>query len=231
MEFEACIESLEGAKLAAKYGADRLELCAALHEGGISPSSALVKQVMQAVDLDVFAMIRPLAGGFQYSEEQIDLLALDIEEMAGIGVKGVVFGILNERLGIDLQANKRLVDMAHRYNMIPVCHRAFDFTPEPLSALDQLIDLGFYRLLTSGQQAKAIDGLDLIRELKEKSKGRIEIMAGSGVAPQNMPAFSKSGIDAVHFTVGSFESTRPFGMGARLISDEAKVRKIMAFKK
>ncbi|MGB0978378.1 MAG: copper homeostasis protein CutC [Croceimicrobium sp.] len=231
MKFEACIESLEGAKLAAKYGADRLELCAALHEGGISPSSALVKQVMQEVDLDVFAMIRPLAGGFQYSEEQIDLMALDIEEMASIGVKGVVFGILNERSGIDLQANKRLVDMAHRYNMIPVCHRAFDFTPEPLIALDQLIDLGFYRLLTSGQQAKAIDGLDLIRELKEKSKGRIEIMAGSGVAPQNLAAFSKSGIDAVHFTVGSFESDVPLGMGARLISDEAKVRKIMAFKK
>lgn len=231
MKFEACIESLEGAKLAAKYGADRLELCAALHEGGISPSSALVKQVMQAVDLDVFAMIRPLAGGFQYSEEQIDLMALDIEEMASIGVKGVVFGILNERSELDLHANKRLVDLAKKNNMIPICHRAFDFTPEPLIALERLIDLGFYRLLTSGQQAKAIDALDLIKELKEKAKGRIEIMAGSGVAPENMPAFSKSGIDAVHFTVGSFESDVPLGMGARLISDESKVRKIMAFKK
>lgn len=231
MEFEACIESLEGAKLAAKYGADRLELCAALHEGGISPSSALVKQVLKAVDLDVFTMIRPLAGGFQYVEEQIDLMALDIEEMASIGVKGVVFGILNEHSELDLQANKRVIDLAHRYNMIPICHRAFDFTPEPLIALDQLIDLGFYRLLTSGQQAKAIDGLDLIKELKEKSKGRIEIMAGSGVAPENLAAFSKSGIDAVHFTVGSFESDVLLGMGARLISDEAKVRKIMAFKK
>lgn len=231
MEFEACIESLEGAKLAAKYGADRLELCAALHEGGISPSSALVKQVLQGVDLDVFTMIRPLAGGFQYSEEQIDLMALDIEEMASIGVKGVVFGVLNERSELDLQANKRLVDLTHKYNMIPICHRAFDFTPEPLTALEQLIDLGFYRLLTSGQQAKAIDGLELIMELKEKAKGRIEIMAGSGVAPENMSVFSKSDIDAVHFTVGSFESDVPLGMGARLISDEAKVRKIMAFRK
>lgn len=230
MEFEACIESLEGALLAERYGADRVELCSALNEGGLTPSNGLLKQIKENCNLPVFAMIRPIAGGFVYTDEVVDLMCLEIAEMAKGGAGGVVFGVLDQESNLDLKANARLINEALKYHMTPICHRAFDFTPEPFSALDKIMDLGFKRLLTSGQKPKAIEGLDLIKALHQKAAGRIEIMAGSGVSQASMEDFSQSGIDAVHFTVGAFEENVPLGMGARLISDEEKVKEIMQYK-
>ena len=230
MEFEACIESLEGALLAERYGADRVELCSALNEGGLTPSNGLLKQIKEHCNLPVFAMIRPIAGGFVYTDEVVDLMCLDIAEMAAAGADGVVFGVLDQQSNLDLKANARLINEALKHHLIPVCHRAFDFTPEPFTALDKIMDLGFKRLLTSGQKPKAIEGLDLIKALHQKAAGRIEIMAGSGVSKVAMEDFSQSGIDAVHFTVGAFEENVPLGMGARLISDEEKVKAIMQYK-
>jgi len=230
MEFEACIESLEGALLAERYGADRVELCSALNEGGLTPSNGLLKQIKENCNLPVFAMIRPIAGGFVYTDEVVDLMCLEIAEMAKGGADGVVFGVLDKESNLELKANARLINEAFKHHLIPVCHRAFDFTPEPFTALDKIMDLGFKRLLTSGQKPKAIEGLDLIKALHQKAAGRIEIMAGSGVSKAAMEDFSKSGIDAVHFTVGAFEENVPLGMGARLISDEEKVKAIMQYK-
>lgn len=230
MEFEACIESLEGALLAESYGADRVELCSALHEGGLSPSNALVKQVLEHTSISVFPMIRPVAGGFVYSQSEQELMAREIHEMADLGVPGVVFGLLSDKNEFNLEAMAKMVDLCRRVGIDAVCHRAFDFTPDPFEALGQVIDLGFKRLLTSGQEPKAIAGLDLIKELHKKAAGRIEIMAGSGVMPENLPEFRTSGIDAVHFTVGSFEDEIALGMGARLISDAEKVKAIMQYK-
>lgn len=230
MEFEACIESLEGALLAQKFGAHRVELCSALHEGGLSPSNALVKQVLEQLTIPVFPMIRPVAGGFLYSKTEQRLMALEIEEMATLGVPGVVFGLLNAQNELDLEANAKLLKTCERLGIDAVCHRAFDFTPDPFAALEQIIDLGFKRLLTSGQKPKAIEGLDLIKALHKRAAGRIEIMAGSGVMPDNLPDFKNSGVDAVHFTVGSFEKEIALGMGARLISDPQKVESIMQHK-
>ncbi len=230
MEFEACIESLEGALLAERYGADRVELCSALNEGGLTPSNGLLKQIKENSNLPVFAMIRPIAGGFIYTDEVVDLMCMEIAEMAKGGADGVVFGVLDQQSNLDLKANARLINEALKHHMTPICHRAFDFTPEPFTALDKIIDLGFKRLLTSGQKPKAIEGLDLIKALHQKAAGRIEIMAGSGVSQASMEDFSKSGIDAVHFTVGAFEENVPLGMGARLISNEQKVKAIMQYK-
>jgi copper homeostasis protein len=230
MEFEACVESLEGALLAQKYGAHRIELCSALNEGGLSPSSALLKQVKANCSLDIFAMIRPVAGGFQYSEMEIQLMLMEIEEMAKGGAKGVVFGLLNSDASFDIEANARLIAKAKEHKLIPVCHRAFDFNPKPQEALEEIIALGFKRLLTSGLEPKAISGLSLIKELHLQAQGRIELMAGSGVMPENIVHFMESKIDAVHFTVGTFEEGLPLGMGARLLSDQEKVKAIMSFK-
>lgn len=230
MEFEACIESLEGALLAEKYGVDRVELCTALHEGGLSPSSSLLQQVVENTKIPVFAMIRPIAGGFIYDENTIDLMLRDIEEMAKGGAKGVVFGVLNSNSELDWEANARLIEKSREWNLIPVCHRAFDFTPDPYKSLEQIIDLGFQRLLSSGQKPFAIEGLPLLKELHIQARGRIEIMAGSGVASHSIGEFRQSDIDAVHFTVGAFEENVPLGMGARLISNPEKVASIMAQK-
>lgn len=230
MKFEACIESLEGAQIAEKFGADRVELCSALHEGGLSPSNALVKQVLEHSTISVFPMIRPVAGGFVYSESEQELMAREIHEMGELGVPGVVFGLLNDKNEFNLEAMAKMVDLCRRLGIDAVCHRAFDFTPDPFEALEKIIDLGFRRLLTSGQEPKAIVGLNLIKELHQRADGRIEIMAGSGVIPENIKEFTESGIDAVHFTVGAFEEGVPLGMGARLITDAQKVESIMQFK-
>lgn len=230
MEFEACVESLEGALLAEQFGADRIELCSALHEGGLSPSTALVKQIKAHTEIPIYAMIRPVAGGFVYSDKHLDLMELEIVELARAGVQGVVFGVLNDDNHLDLSANARLITKAKEQGLEPVCHRAFDFTPEPSAALQQIIDLGFKRLLTSGQEPKAIDGIECIKRLHHEAQGKIEIMAGSGVASENIPSFLSSKIDAVHFTVGAFPESLALGMGARLISDAQKVEAIMKFK-
>lgn len=230
MEFEACIESLEGALLAQKYGADRVELCSALHEGGLSPSGSLVQQVVEKTNIPVFAMIRPIAGGFVYDENTLDLMLREIAEMAKAGAKGVVFGVLQANFELDLAANARLLQKSRECGLMPICHRAFDFTPDPYRSLEQIIELGFYRLLSSGQKPLAIEGLSLLKELHLQAQGRIEIMAGSGVSSQAIAEFKESGIDAVHFTVGAFEENVPLGMGARLISNPDKVGSILAQK-
>lgn len=230
MEFEACIESLEGALLADKYGADRVELCSALHEGGLSPSTALCQQVVQQSQQKVFAMIRPVAGGFVYSARELELMKMEIVELAQTGIQGVVFGVSNPDGSLNAEANQDLISIAKEQGLESVCHRAFDFTPDPFAALESIIEWGFVRLLSSGQQAKAIEGLDLLVRLKEAAQDRIEIMAGSGLMASAMPVFKESNLDAVHFTVGAFEADVPLGMGARLISDEEKVKGILAFK-
>ncbi len=231
MEFEACVESLEGARLAKKYGADRIELCSALHEGGLTPGNALLRQIRQNVEIEIYTMIRPVAGGFKYSNEVLDLMGMEIAEMAAEGAEGVVFGVLDSAGHLDLKSNQKLIDRAKSLNLKTVCHRAFDFTPEPFRALEKLIDLGFDRLLTSGQKPKAIEGLALIEKLHSIANDRIEIMAGSGVVPENMSRFMQSSIDAVHFTVGTFEPTLDLGMGARLITDPQKVADLLQYRR
>jgi copper homeostasis protein len=230
MEFEVCIESLEGALLADKFGADRVELCSALHEGGLTPSYGMAQQVVQQSKQAVYAMIRPEAGGFIYEANMLQVMKQDIVAMAKAGVKGVVFGVLKAGNTIDVEANKILIAQAKEYQLELIFHRAFDFTEKPFESLELLIEMGFDRLLTSGLEPKAIEGLDLIKQLHEAAKGRIEIMAGSGVLPENIPDFINSNIDAVHFTAGAFEEGLQMGMGARLISDPHKIKTILSFK-
>ena len=231
MEFEVCIESLEAALLADKYGADRVELCSALHEGGLTPTTGLVRQVVENSNQVVFAMIRPEAGGFVYSKSAIELMKLDIAEMAMAGAKGVVFGVLTSENEIDMNTNRELVEISKEHDLKTVFHRAFDFTADPEKSLNILIELGFDRLLTSGCQPKAIQGVDRIKTLHQQAGGKIEIMAGSGVTAENVEHFIDTNIDAIHFTAGYFEQTVQLGMGARLICDENKVSSIMKFKK
>ena len=231
MEFEVCIDSFAGALAADKFGADRVELCSALYEGGLTPSVGLTKQVVQQSNQPVFAMIRPEAGGFTYSKEMIEVMKADIVSMAEAGAKGVVFGVLKSNKEIDIEVNSELTKIAKTNGLEVVFHRAFDFCPDPISGLNQLIEMGVDRLLTSGKQSKAINGKDMIQQLVELAKGRIEIMAGSGVNDANAQELINTGVDAIHFTGTQIAEEVQLGMGVKYKVDEAKIASIMKLKK
>lgn len=208
MDFEVCIDSIDGAKLAEKYGAKRVELCAALSEGGITPSAGMIEACVNATsNTEVFVMIRPRAGHFHYSRSEIAIMLRDIEAVHQLGANGVVFGCLNENQEIDLQANMTLLEKAFELKMGTTFHRAIDLTKDPAEALVHLIHLGFDRVLTSAGKTRAIVGLPMLQRMKEQAGQQIEIMAGSGVNSQNVRHFQDAKLDAVHFTTHQLNPT------------------------
>ncbi|MGB0522229.1 MAG: copper homeostasis protein CutC [Flammeovirgaceae bacterium] len=227
MKFEYCIDSLEGALAAKKYGADRVELCSALQIGGLTPSYGLIQSCTQ-VGIEVHAMIRPIEGDFVYSTAEIVMMEQDITIAHQAGAKGVVFGCLNNHNMPHLTHNERLLKTAKNLGLTVTFHRAFDLVAQAHQALAQLIDLGFDRLLTSGQQAKAIQGIDLIQNLVQQAKGSIEIMVGSGVNASNAKQLAAIGVDALHFSIHqTHNATGNLGMGIRSSIDEMKIAALM----
>lgn len=200
---EICIDSVDGAVAAARGGADRLELCSALSEGGITPSYGLVRQVTTNVDLPVMMMIRCRGGSFVYSERELAVMRDDIDAAKSLGVRGVVFGVLTRDGSIDLLANQRLVEAARPLEV--TFHRAFD---EPgvdaQTASRTLEQLGVERLLTSGQQNSAVEGADLIAKIVSQ-RGNVTIMPGAGVRPENVAELIRAtGAREIHGTASRF---------------------------
>lgn len=196
---EICIESVDDAKAAA--GADRLELCQALAVGGLTPSAGVQKEVRSATSLPVMTMIRPRPSGFCYSTSEFSVMRRDVDSAIELGANGVVFGVLTESANIDSSRTAELIRQVRGAGrpVDIVFHRAFDFTPDPFEALEQLIDLGVTRLLTSGQNPTALGGSSVIRELIVRAKGRIEIVPGSGIRPENVrQVISQTGCTQVH---------------------------------
>ena len=182
---EVCANGVESCIAAQEGGADRVELCAGIPEGGTTPSYGEIKvarRVLTTTRLHV--IIRPRGGDFLYSDLEVERMAADIAVCRELGVDGVVFGCLNADGTIDVEKNRYL--MACATGMSTTCHRAFDRAADPEKALETLIDLGFDRILTSGQQPKAIEGVELLAQLNRQAAGRIIIMAGSGVTEQNI---------------------------------------------
>lgn len=224
---EIAVESIDDALGAARGGADRLELCAALDVGGLTPSLGALARMKKAVALPVMAMIRPRAGGFCYGESEIRVMAADIEAAAECGADGVVFGVLREDGTVDTARCAEL--LKHCGGRQAVFHRAFDLTPEPLVALEQIIALGFARILTSGQQtaAPSAAGMELIARLVGRAAGRIEILPGGGVRPHNAVALLRAtGCTQLH---GACRARRPDSsalarreaeLGFRAVGDE-----------
>lgn len=200
---EICIDSVTGALAAARGGADRLELCSALSEGGITPSYGLVQQVLTVCDLPVMMMIRCRGGGFVYSEEEIQVLLRDIQVAQSLGVQGVVVGALTEHHEIDMQTTRRLVEAAQPMEV--TFHRAFDEPGVSAEAtLDALHTLGVTRLLTSGQQASAVEGTSRIAELVKQSTG-VSVMPGAGVRPENVASIiERTQAREIHGTFSRF---------------------------
>jgi copper homeostasis protein len=198
MIIEVCAESYEYAIKAEKAGADRIELCRDLCLDGLAPDYESAKKTIDKLSIPVFILIRPREGDFIYSNEEFELMKSDIVKFKEMGCKGIVSGILNDNNSIDMKRTKQLIELSRPLEF--TFHRAFDIVTHPLKELEKLIELGVDRVLTSGQKNKAIDGLELLKKLKNISKNRIKIMPGSGIKRSNIPNFKS--FDEIH---GSFK--------------------------
>lgn len=194
---EVCIGSVADALAAEAAGADRVELCAATEVGGLTPSLGLLEQVLAATRLPVIAMIRPRPGGFAYSSEEFAVALRDAEHMLAYGAAGLAFGFLTPAGQLDASRTRELVELARGRET--VFHRAFDFTPNPLAAADELIELGVQRILTSGGAATAIAGASTIRAIRERVAGRLEVMPGGGITAESVVELvQQTGCDQIH---------------------------------
>jgi copper homeostasis protein len=194
---ELAVESLEGARTAAAGGAGRIELCADLAVGGLTPADELTRGVLDSVDLPVFAMIRPRAGDFIYAEGEIADMCRTASRLRALGVHGLVTGALTNAQEIDRAATAALVDSA---GGVPVTfHRAFDRVVDTSAGLEQLVELGVTRVLTSGAAPTAFEGSDRLRALVSQSAGRITVLAGAGVRESNVrDLVLRTGVREVH---------------------------------
>ena len=194
---EAAVETLEAALAAGRAGADRIELCVNLDDGGTTPSTGLTAAIIDATKLPVFVLIRPRAGDFVYSDEEIDLMIREVETACIIGVAGIVTGALRSDHTIDIVQTRALVEAAAG---LPVTfHRAFDSTIGTSDALEQLIDLGVTRVLTSGGASTALEGADVIAALVDQARDRISILAGGGIREHNVSdVIRRTGVREIH---------------------------------
>ena len=181
---EIAANDFNTASAAIEGGADRIELCSALSEGGLTPSYATIKKCRKAFNAQLFPIIRPRAGDFLYNEAEFEIMRDDIKICKILECDGVVIGMLDKYGNVDKSRVSQLINEA--YPMDVTFHRAFDRCRDPFEAMEQLIDIGCQRILTSGQQTTAIKGTDLIASLIKKSDERIIIMPGSGIRPDNI---------------------------------------------
>lgn len=197
IKIEICPQSLTSALIAQEGGADRIELCAALEVGGLTPSLASILKARQMLHIEICILIRPRAGDFCYSDLEFTTIKEDIIFCRDNGIDGVVVGILKPDGTLNMEQMKELVEIARPMDII--CHRAFDQTPDPFATMEQLIELGFDRVLTSGQGVNALSGSKILRGLIEQADGRIEIMPGVGINPDNLgELIEKTGATSYH---------------------------------
>ena len=194
-------------KSAVEGGADRIELCANLAEGGTTPSYGQIMQCREAFDVLIYPIVRPRGGDFLYTIEEFEIMQHDVKLCKQLGCDGVVIGLLNADGTIDLKRTSALVEIA--YPMGVTFHRAFDRCKDPFVAMEQLIVVGCERILTSGQQPSAPDGIDLIAQLNMKAEHRIIIMPGSGVRKENIKMLAdKTGCTEFHSSLRGKEKSK-----------------------
>ena len=181
---EVCCGSVGDAVEAAGGSADRIELNSSLFFGGLTPSLGSIIETKRRLDIPVMVMIRPRGGGFCYTDAEMAVMLHDTQLAIEHGADGIVFGILTENGSIDLDRCRKIMELTRHREA--VFHRAFDVTPDPMEALEQLIELGFTRVLTSGQEKSVPEGVKLIKKLIVQAGDRIEILPGGGIRPHNI---------------------------------------------
>jgi copper homeostasis protein len=206
MKIEIPVYSIESALKALDGGADRIEVCADAGEGGTTPSQGTVEVIRQNVSIDVYAMLRPRGGDFLYTSYEFHAMKRDLSQFMRLSVDGIVFGILNRDGTID---KKRCAEILQRARPLKATfHRAFDVTSDPFQALEDCIELGFDRILTSGQRKTALEGAPLISELRSRANGRIQIMAGAGITESTVEEVVRiTQVDEIHFSASTYASS------------------------
>ena len=236
---EICASDIDSVRAASLGEADRIELCSALSEGGLTPSIGMVEEALTIPGIKINVLIRPRSGDFVYSEPELRVMIRDIENCRKLGVNGVVFGALRPDGDIDTEACRRMAEAAGGMHM--TFHRAFDMCRNPRKAVREIQELGFDRILTSGQEVSAMAGAALIRDLQLEFPDMTVIAAG-GVIPGNVTEIvSISGVREIHASAKkSVESSMTFrrksvSMGktgmdeyVRQTSDTETIRQIMA---
>lgn len=195
---EVCVEGIDGLVAAQEAGADRVELCASLLEGGITPSFGTVREALALASVPFHVIVRPRGGDFLYSEAEYRSMLADVEALRDLRVAGVVVGCLSADGTID---EERMAELARRAGPLNVtCHRAFDMTRDPAEALEALIRRGIGRVLTSGQRDTATEGATLLAELVAQAAGRIIILGCGALDPSNIAAVrEQTGLIEMHF--------------------------------
>jgi copper homeostasis protein len=237
---EVCVEGVPGALGAQEGGAQRIELCAGLVEGGTTPSIGTISRVLDTLSIPTVVLIRPRGGDFLYEPDELEALLRDVEAVKKAGAFGIATGALTRDGDVDRVAMAEVMKAAGPLSV--TFHRAFDMTRQPSDALETLVQLGVDRVLTSGQERSVPEGLALIRKLAGKAGGRISIMPGGGVTEANVAGIIRqTGVREVHFTAfRSLESPmvhrnpRPLmggdrvpGEYERLATDPNRVRRFL----
>lgn len=194
---EVCVDSVESALAAQAGGADRVELCDNLFEGGTTPSAGSIVLARERLRIKLHVMIRPRGGDFLYSDLEFAIMQRDIETAKELGADGVVIGLLTADGDIDDSRTRELVKLSRPMSV--TFHRAFDVARDPFDALETLIGIGIDRLLTSGQEASVAEGVELIAELVGRAAGRLIIMPGGGFSARNVERIvSRTGASEIH---------------------------------
>ena len=196
------MDSAAGAFAAESGGADRVELCDNLLEGGTTPSAGTIKVTRSRLKIGLQVIVRPRGGDFLYGDDEMEVMREDIRMAKDLGADGVVVGCLTAAGDIDRARTGELIALARPLNV--TFHRAFDMCRDPLKGLEDLVELGVDRVLTSGQEATCLEGLELLTTLQKQAEGRIIVMPGGGITPRNVQRIvSATGVSEVHLSARS----------------------------
>jgi copper homeostasis protein len=196
IKFEVCVDSVESAVAAQAGGADRVELCDNLFEGGTTPSAGTIALARENLHLGLQVIIRPRGGDFCYSDIEYEIMKRDVEIAKSLGADGIVIGVLEPDGSVDTVRTQFLIELARPLNV--TFHRAFDMTLEPFKALEELVELGVDRILTSGQAYSVLEGLDMIAELVRSAQDRVIILPGGGAERNVKKVVEYCGVNELH---------------------------------
>lgn len=228
MKLEICANSYQSAVNAQKAGANRVELCSELSVGGVTPSYGTLKKISQGITIPVNVLIRPRSGDFCYADEEFEQMKTDIKLCKKLGFNGIVSGVLNTDNSIDIERTKELIELSKPLSF--TFHRAFDCVENPKESLEQLIDLGVERVLTSGQKGKAENGIYLLIELQRLAKDKLIILPGSGINSKNARIFKVAKFKEIHTSASKIINKNKsifFGNTPQTVSDIETIKEIL----